>query len=123
MYELLHEADGVEEEIANKYNVPTYDEYYAWCQDNIRPLVHNYLYNNGPKPTAMSVKQNWSCIQKLAFTIISAINSGGQPPRAMIINRKFATRLLEEEGEIPKTIENVPLAFKEKGLFEVTYLA
>lgn len=121
-YELLHESHGVEEELAMKYDVPTFDEYKAWCQEHVRPLVHDYIYNNGPQPPTMSKAQNWSAVQRLAFTVVYFIHCAGHPQRVLIINREFALRLLEEEGEIPTEFEGIPLAFDEKALPQIASL-
>lgn len=93
-YELLHESHGVEEELAMKYDAPTFDDYKAdsSCTDGLSEL------------------------QKLVHTLLYAIHVGGDKPRCIIINRAKALDLLEELGEIPKEIEGVPLVFDEKAL-------
>lgn len=100
-YELLHEATGQEDDIAAKYDVPTFDDY----------------------------KLDPSCVrelteyQRLAFTLVYFIHCAGEMPRTIIINRAKAIDLLEELGEVPKEIEGVPLSFDEKMIFRQACLA
>lgn len=121
-YELLHEATGHEEDLAAKYDVPTFDEYKVWCQEHVRPLVKDWIAGKGPQPPLISERQDWTAIQELAFTVVYFIHCGGHPPRALIINRKFALKLLEEEGKVPKEFEGIPLAFDEKALPQISSL-
>lgn len=100
-YELLHESHGVEEEIAARWDVPTFDDY------KLNPSSTSGLTSK----------------QQLAFTVVYAVRVAGDLPRALIINRAMAVKLLEEYNEIPKAIEGVPLAFDEKALFKITWLA
>lgn len=100
-YDLLHEADGVEEEIAKKHGVPTFDD-----------------YKLDPSST-----EGLTEYQRLIFALTYAIHCGGDMPRTIIINRAKALKLLEEMGEIPKEVEGVPISFDEKMLFETAWLA
>lgn len=120
-YKLLHETAGVEEDLAAKYDVPTYDEYKAWCHEHVRPLVHNWLYNNGPKPPAYPSK-DWTLEQEFAYTIIDFYHCSGWMPRAIIINRECALRMLKKYKEIPKEFEGVPFVFNEKALADIAVL-
>jgi len=100
-YLLLHEADGQEEQIAKKYEVPTFEDYKL-------------------NPSCVS---NLSELQDLVFTVVYAVHCGGNLPRFLIINRSKALKLLEELGEIPQKVADVPLLFDENSLPEVSWLA
>jgi hypothetical protein len=111
MYELMHEADTPENRIAEKYDVPTFDQYKTSKSAQENKLV------------SLSKEQNWTPMQELAFTLVYAIHCGGDKPRYIIINRQAAMNLLNQLGDVPKEIEDVPLAFNETGLFKYSWLA
>lgn len=122
-YDLLHEAKTPEHEIAEKYNIATYEEYGAFCKNRDPEVMHNWVHNGGPAPPRMAEVEGWSAIQRLAFSIVYWIHIAGEKQRGLIINREFAERLLEEEGEIPKEIEGVSIVFDpEEELFKIKHL-
>lgn len=101
MYELMHEARTPEHEIAERYDVPTFED---------------YKFDS-------SLASDFTAIQKLAFTVVYFIHCTGEKQRYIIINRQMALDLLEETGDVPKEFEGIPLAFNETGLFRISSLA
>lgn len=58
-YKLLHEADTPEQQIAAKYDVPTFDDYKLGGRETVRDLTE---------------------FQDLVFTLVYAIHCGGDKP-------------------------------------------
>jgi len=107
----MHEARTPEHEIAEKYDVLTFEEYKAFKHQQDDKTI-----------TACKVK-NWTPIQELAFTVVYFIHCAGEKQRYLIINRQWALDCLEEHGDVPKEFEGIPLVFDETGLFKISSLA
>lgn len=100
--ELMIDVKGPGEELCEKYNIPTYEEYKRKCKTSDDILWK--LQQLSPK-------------KQLIKTVAWCMSIHGQPPRYLVINIEGARKLLEELGEIPAEIEGVPLTYNEDNIF------
>ncbi len=112
-FDLLHEHSGPVDELAEKYGVPTYNEYKAWSRQHVS--VQN--------PVAMSQAQSWTPIQRLAFALVYRLHCFGEKPRYFILNHKFVLELYHHlNGEMISEFEGVPLTHDEHQLPNIASL-
>lgn len=88
--------------LAEKYNVPTYEDYKRLGYDNFPDL---------------------NPIQRLAFTYIYFLHCIKSHPRMFILNHDFVKELyVFQDGKMPSNFEGVPFAHDESQPFKITTL-